>query len=114
MIPKPVIASWRSIANWPQDDQVEQDLIISATLVDLYNHVFLKDKIAFRGGTALNKLVLPKALRYSEDIDLNRLDNSPAGPLIDAARDALKDRFEEKPKVKQTNRSVKIIYSYKL
>jgi predicted nucleotidyltransferase component of viral defense system len=59
MIPKPVVTSWRSVANWAQDDQVEQDLILSACLVDLYNHVFLKDKIAFRGGTALNKLVLP-------------------------------------------------------
>ncbi len=59
-------------------DQVEQDLIISACLVDLYGHIFLKDKIAFRGGTALNKLVLPKALRYSEDIDLNRLNHGPA------------------------------------
>lgn len=66
MIPKPVVMSWRQIANWPKDDQVEQDLIISACLVDLYNHKFLKDKIAFRGGTALNKIVFPQALRYSE------------------------------------------------
>lgn len=112
MIPKPVVTAWRGVANWPQDDQVEQDLIISAALVDLYNHDFLKDKIAFRGGTALNKLILPKPLRYSEDIDLNRLDNSPAGPLIDAVKDALKNRFVGKPKIKQTGNSVKIIFSY--
>lgn len=60
MISKPVITSWRSVANWPLDDQVEQDLIISACLVDLYQHTFIKDKIAFRGGTALNKLIFPK------------------------------------------------------
>jgi predicted nucleotidyltransferase component of viral defense system len=113
MIPKPVVMSWRQIANWPKDDQVEQDLIISACLVDLYNHKFLKDKIAFRGGTALNKIVFPQALRYSEDIDLNRLDNSPAGPLFDAVKEALGNRFESRPKVKQTDRSVKIIFSYK-
>lgn len=114
MIPKPVIMSWRQIANWPKDDQVEQDLIISACLVDLFNHKFLKDKIAFRGGTALNKIVFPQALRYSEDIDLNRLDNSPAGPLIDAVKEALeKNRFESRPKIKQTDRSIKIIFNYK-
>lgn len=112
MIPKPVITSWRSIADWPLDDQVEQDLIISACLVDLYQHTFIKDKIAFRGGTALNKLILPKPLRYSEDIDLNRLDHSPAGSLIDAVKEALENRFEGKPKIKQTEQSVKIIYSY--
>jgi len=112
MIPKQAVASWRSVANWPQDHQVEQDLIISASLVDLFNHHFLKDKIAFRGGTALNKLILPKAIRYSEDIDLNRLDNSAAGPVIDAIKEALGHRFEDRPKIKQTNRSVKITYSF--
>lgn len=39
MIPKPVVMSWRQIANWPKDDQVEQDLIISACLVDLYSQL---------------------------------------------------------------------------
>lgn len=112
MIPKQVISSWRKVANWPQDDQVEQDLIISASLVELFNHKFLKDKIIFRGGTALNKLILPQAIRYSEDIDLNRLDTGGAGPIIDAVKEALEHRFEEKPKVKQTDRSVKVIFSF--
>lgn len=112
MIPKQVITSWRKIANWPQDDQVEQDFIISVCLVDLFNHPFLKDKIIFRGGTALNKLILPHSIRYSEDIDLNRLDIGPAGPIIDAVKEALGHHFEERPKVKQTDRSVKIIFSF--
>lgn len=91
MLPQTVITAWRKKANWPLDDQVEQDLIISAALVKIFNNDFLKDKIAFRGGTAINKLIFPQALRYSEDIDLNRLETGKAGPVFDAIRDSLKD-----------------------
>ncbi len=64
MIPYPEIQAWRAIADWPRDDQVEQDLITSAALVKIFNYPSLKGKLAFRGGTALNKLIFPKALRY--------------------------------------------------
>ncbi len=56
MIPYPEIQAWREIADWPRDDQVEQDLIISAVLVKIFSYPSLKGKLAFRGGTALNKL----------------------------------------------------------
>jgi predicted nucleotidyltransferase component of viral defense system len=112
MIPSPMIEKWRRVANWPQDYQVEQDLIISRALVEIFNHTYLKDKIAFRGGTALNKIVLPKAIRYSEDIDLNRLENSPVGPLIDGFREALNEMLGKPSKIKKTANSVKILYEY--
>jgi predicted nucleotidyltransferase component of viral defense system len=38
----------------------------------------LKGKIAFRGGTAINKLLFKQALRYSEDIDLVQIQPEPA------------------------------------
>lgn len=63
MIPLPVITAWRKHADWPQDEQVEQDLIISRALIELFNNTYIKDKVAFRGGTALHKLIFPKALR---------------------------------------------------
>lgn len=112
MIPKPVINKWRGSAPWPLDSQVEQDLIISRALVEIFNHPVLKKNLAFRGGTALHKLIFPKPLRYSEDIDLNRLKRSPGGVIIDAVKKAMSDMFENKPKVKQTKNSLKIVYSY--
>jgi hypothetical protein len=37
--------------------QIEQDLIISRALCDLFNALALKGRIAFRGGTAIHKLL---------------------------------------------------------
>jgi predicted nucleotidyltransferase component of viral defense system len=112
MIAKPIITKWRKVADWPLDAQVEQDLIISRALVEIFNNEYLKIRIAFRGGTALHKLVFPKGLRYSEDIDLNRLEKGPSKPIIDNVRDALDDMLGQPKKVKSTANSVKIIYDY--
>lgn len=69
MIPKPYIAKWQEHAPWNEFSQVEQDLIISRTLVEIFSDDFLRENLAFRGGTALHKLYLNPAPRYSEDID---------------------------------------------
>ena len=89
MIPLAFLQEWSSKAPWPDSRQVEQDLIISRALCDLFNAPALKDKIAFRGGTALNKLLFATPLRYSEDIDLVQLRAEPNGPIINAIRDTL-------------------------
>lgn len=81
MIAENILENWRKNAPWPLLGQVEQDLIISRALVELYNNDYLKSRIAFRGGTALHKIILPKPLRYSEDIDLNRLGTGPVKKL---------------------------------
>ena len=47
MIPESSIIQWREVAPWPNDAQVEQDLIISRALVEIFNHEFLKGKVAF-------------------------------------------------------------------
>jgi hypothetical protein len=83
------LQEWSAKAPWPDSRQVEQDLIISRALCDLFNANALKDKIAFRGGTALHKLLFARPLRYSEDIDLVQLKAEPNGPIIDAIREAL-------------------------
>ena len=70
MIPLAYRQGWRSHAPWPDLRQIEQDLIISRALCDLFSAPALKDRIAFRGGTAINKLLFRERLRYSEDIDL--------------------------------------------
>lgn len=89
MIPNSHIQAWRAHAPWPEHRQVEQDLIICRALCDLFNAPALAGKIAFRGGTAIHKLLFEKPLRYSEDIDLVQTRPEPIGPTVDAIRDAL-------------------------
>ncbi|HEB98118.1 MAG TPA: nucleotidyl transferase AbiEii/AbiGii toxin family protein [Thiotrichales bacterium] len=89
MIPASYIQEWSTKAPWPDSRQVEQDLIISRALCDLFNSPALAGKIAFRGGTAINKLLFRRPLRYSEDIDLVQTQPEPIGTTIDAIRDAL-------------------------
>jgi predicted nucleotidyltransferase component of viral defense system len=76
-------------APWPDSRQIEQDLIICRALCDLFNAPALKGKIAFRGGTAINKLLFRHSLRYSEDIDLVQTQAEPIGATVDAVRATL-------------------------
>ena len=69
MIPNIFIQNWSNHVKWQTSAQIEQDLIISRALVDLYNDPHIKDALVFRGGTALNKLFINPPSRYSEDID---------------------------------------------
>ena len=89
MIPSSYIQAWSAKAPWPDSRQVEQDLIICRALCDLFNAPALNGKIAFRGGTAINKLLFKQPLRYSEDIDLVQTRAEPIGETVDAIRDAL-------------------------
>lgn len=89
MIPASYIQEWRNTAPWADSRHVEQDLIISRALCDLFNSPVLAGKIAFRGGTAINKLLFRQSLRYSEDIDLVQTRPEAIGVTIDAVRDAL-------------------------
>ena len=89
MIPQAYIQAWREHAPWSNPAQVEQDLIICRALCDLFNAPALAGKIAFRGGTAIHKLLFKQPLRYSEDIDLVQTQAEPIGPTVDAIRDAL-------------------------
>lgn len=89
MIPKAYIDAWRSTVPWNESSQVEQDLVISKAIVEIFSNDFLKEHFAFRGGTALHKLHLHPQARYSEDIDLVQLKAGPAKPMLEAIRDQL-------------------------
>jgi predicted nucleotidyltransferase component of viral defense system len=89
LIPIAYLREWTEHAPWPDLRQVEQDLIICRALCDLFNSEPLQGKIAFRGGTAIHKLLFAKPLRYSEDIDLVQTQAEPIGKTIDGVRDAL-------------------------
>lgn len=82
MIPKAFITEWQKNAPWQSNSQVEQDLIIERTLIELFSDSFLQQNIAFRGGTALHKLFLKPQVRYSEDIDLVQIKPGPIKPIL--------------------------------
>ena len=107
MIPAMNIIAWSQSAPWAEQRQVEQDLIISRALVELYSDDFLRKELRFRGGTALNKLHFPKPLRYSEDIDLVRTTGGPLRPVLDAVRARL-EPWLGKPKFEQSDISPKL------
>jgi predicted nucleotidyltransferase component of viral defense system len=89
MIPEAHLTHWRATsAPWPTDEQVEQDLVISRALVDIFSDEFLREALAFRGGTALYKLHLAPA-RYSEDIDLVQVRQEGIGETADRLKAAL-------------------------
>ena len=73
MIPTADILAWRAGHPWVSNAQVEQDLIICRAVIELFSRPVLREQLAFRGGTALHKLFLKPATRYSEDIDCSGL-----------------------------------------
>ena len=110
MIPLDYIQEWRSQAPWLDMRQVEQDLIISRTLCDLFNSEYLYGKFAFRGGTAIHKLLFQQPLRYSEDIDLVQTKPEPIGNAIDTIRDVLK--WLGNCRTRQTRHSTHLEFRY--
>ncbi len=82
MIPKAYITEWRNFVPWQSNEQVEQDLVICRALVEIFNDDFLRERHAFRGGTALHKLYLNPQPRYSEDIDLVQINAEPIRETI--------------------------------
>ena len=110
MIPQSYITAWRKKAPWQEDYQVEQDLIIERALVEIYSDPFLKERLAFRGGTALHKLHLSPAVRYSEDIDLVQIKAEPFGPIVDKIRERIS--FLDKPTIKQKQHNNTIVYRF--
>ena len=82
MIPVPFITEWSETAPWVANSFVEQDLIITRALTDIFSDEFLAKELAFRGGTALHKLYLSPQPRYSEDIDLVQINPGPIKPIL--------------------------------
>ncbi len=54
------IKEWSDFAPWKNLDMVEQDLIIEKALVKLYKQPLVAKNLAFKGGTALNKLFVTR------------------------------------------------------
>jgi len=110
MVPRRYIEEWKEFASWPEDAQVEQDLVIEKALLQIFSDPFLQERLAFRGGTALHKLFLKPQARYSEDIDLVQIKSEPIKDTLSALRRQLK--FLGKPKIKQNANNNTAIYRF--
>jgi predicted nucleotidyltransferase component of viral defense system len=90
---------------------VEQDLVLSRAIVELFSNQMVADTMAFRGGTALHKLFFTRPGRYSEDIDLVQLDPGPIGSVLDAIRSTM-DPWLGEPRRKRGQGSVTLMYRF--
>lgn len=110
MIPRRYIEEWKKYAEWPEDSQIEQDLVIEKALIQLFSNPFLQRQLAFRGGTALHKIFLKPQVRYSEDIDLVQINPEPVKDTLSAIRKQLS--FLGNPTVKQKSNNNTLIYRF--
>ena len=106
MIQRAFITQWGTVVPWSSPRLVEQDLIICRALVSIYSGPFLKEPLAFRGGTARHKLYLEPQPRYSEDIDLVQVNAEPIKETIDHLREALSWLGEPVVKQKKHNNTL--------
>ena len=111
MIPEQFLEFWREKANWKSLEHVEQDLLLSRVIVELYADSLLQESIALIGGTIINKAFLPRAMRYSEDLDFVYINPEPIGPVIDSIRQILDPLFGE-PRRKVSKFGVRLVYRY--
>jgi predicted nucleotidyltransferase component of viral defense system len=111
MIPRDFITEWRGHAPWKLDAQVEQDLVISRALVEIFRVPELADRLSFRGGTALYKLHLLPPARYSEDIDLVQVTPEPIGPTMMGIR-AILDPWLGTPAWQTKEAGVNLTYRF--
>lgn len=113
MIDRASITLWQNkAAPWGNIAQIEQDLVLSRALVDIFNNSYLSGALAFRGGTALQKLFYDKATRYSEDLDFVQIQAGGIGGILDGFKEVL-DPWLGKPKKKFGEGRTTLLYSFK-
>lgn len=111
MIPQSFIDAWRQTAPWSSDLQVEQDLVVSRAVAELFIDPDMHELVAMRGGTVLNKFFFGGGSRYSEDIDLVKVGTGKAGAIFDELRRRL-DPWLGTPKREISETSMKLLYRF--
>jgi len=106
MIPDNAVTAWSFDHPWPTRAQIEQDLLLSRALCAIAADDYLGNELVFRGGTALHKLHLDRAWRYSEDLDYVRSSGTGIATLTRALTRlgeelgfVVRTRVSEHPKV---------------
>jgi predicted nucleotidyltransferase component of viral defense system len=64
------------------ENQIEQDLLLSMAMVEIANDPLLCGELVLSGGTAFHKLFLPEPYRYSEDLDFVRTSAGGIGDVM--------------------------------
>lgn len=111
MIARYYIEEWKEFAPWPDNAQLEQNLIMERALVELFSDEMISNSLAFRGGTAFHKLFLKPQVRYSEDIDLVQIQEGQINPILKRIRERL-DFLGTKRVVKQKANNNTIVYRF--
>jgi len=111
MIAQPYLEERKTQANWHTNEQVEQDLVISRAIVEMFSDFLLRNSLVFRGGTALHKLYITPQIRYSEDIDLVQINSEPINPILKKIRERL-SFLGIKRTIKQHIHNNTMIYRY--
>lgn len=111
MISIDYINEWRQYAPWEQSHMIEQDLLITRILIELFTHPILSTSLAFRGGTALYKLFIQPPLRYSEDIDLVQVNAMAIGETLGIIKEILAP-WLGKPKWKLNAGRATLLYRF--
>ena len=111
MIPTAVITAWSQTHPWSSSAQVEQDLALSRALVEIYQDPLLADALVFRGGTALHKLFLTPAARYSEDLDFVQRESAPIGAILNRLQNRLNPWLGE-PRRNVSPRGSTLVYRF--
>jgi len=111
VIPRDHVTAWREFAPWPSDHQVEQDLVISRAIAEMFSIPGMGDRLAFRGGTAIYKLYVVPAARYSEDIDLVQVRAEPIGRTLSLVREVLDSWLGQARRVFKEGR-VNLVYRF--
>lgn len=106
MIPANEIKAWSNVVPWITDEQIEQDLVICRSLVEIFSNKFLAEHLVFRGGTALHKLYLQPQARYSEDIDLVQKKVGPIKDIITQLQKCMSFLGESTVKQKANNNTL--------
>lgn len=111
MIPAAYITEWSQQCPWISPAQVEQDLVLSRALVEIYTDNELRSGLLFRGGTALHKIVLNPAARYSEDLDFVQIRKEPIGDTLDRIKTLL-DPWLGTPRSDTSTRGATLTYRF--
>jgi len=82
MIPYNTITAWSVLHPWSTREQIEQDMLLSKAICEIFSNETLTSELVFRGGTALNKLILKEPYRYSEDLDFVRTTSGGIGKIM--------------------------------
>jgi predicted nucleotidyltransferase component of viral defense system len=110
MIHQKFIREWEKDFPWKEIAQVEQDLVLSRAIVEIFSDDLLRNSLIFRGGTALHKLYITPQIRYSEDIDLVQIKVEPIKETMDRIRKVLS--FLGKPVIKQKIHNNTLIFRF--